>query len=107
MNQDEFMNQDELLDDDGYPTDTALEWITSFPVRDDGDDVKLLEFCKKLWHFPEYAYRDGRWFYLNTCGWSGNEKIIFSLQRNWLFWACHWYSSRRGGHHVFEVKNED
>ena len=43
--------------------------------------------------------------YISTAGWSGNESIIYAMQNNKsMLWNLTWVQSRRGGHHIFELK---
>lgn len=107
-----------LLDEDGYPTDFALERIRSWEYTEGWNE--LFEFIKPLW-----AYSDMEWwseehdvttiecgekvavenvFYISTVGWSGNESIIRALESNKLFWWDCWYQHRRGGHYIFRVR---
>lgn len=102
------------LDDDGvYPTDKALEDISNFSLK-----VKtgreFLDLIKPIWNYADAGYwhieteQKGDYmiyqYHLSTVGWSGNEDIIRALQKNVLFWHMYWYSSRRGGHYIFEFK---
>ena len=107
------MNQD-FLDEDGYPTDHALELIENWPFR---DARGCFEFVKDLWYSADYGWRETDepheiWpermvhrYYISTCGWSGNESIIRALEnnKNWI-WTLNWVQSRRGGHYIFELK---
>lgn len=43
---------------------------------------------------------------LSTGGWSDNEDMIQALQGNHLFWTLYWETSRRGGHHTFEIPHK-
>lgn len=96
-----------LLDEDGYPTDEALEVIERWPMF---RNKELFEFIKELWYMSEWGWReeniDGTTRYiLSTGGWSGNESLIHALEHNRNFaWSMTWHQSRRGGHYIFEVK---
>lgn len=98
------------LDDDGvYPTDESLEKIANYPLL--GNRGKqLLDEIKPIWNYADAGYwhveeTDTHFkYHLSTIGWSGNEDIIRALQKNVLFWHMHWYSSKRGGHYVFEFR---
>ena len=110
----------ELLDEDGYPTEQALDIIANWWIAPDGkfDYTKtfpeLMEFIKTLWYSPDYGWHEveepheiwpektvKRW-YISTGGWSGNESIIKAMQKaDWL-WSLNWVQSRRGGHYIFE-----
>ena len=99
------------LDDDGYPTDTALNTITDWSF--DRGWIPLMEFVKSLWWTPEFGWRQldinddnnhpVHQYTLVTGGWSGNESIILAMQKNYFFWATAWVQSRRGGHYIFEI----
>lgn len=95
------------LDSDGYPTDGALDKISKW---DYSDIPGLFKFIYDIWWMPEFGWRetthdDGTQQYsLSTGGWSGNESILRALKDNSMIWLITWYSSRRGGHHVFLVK---
>ena len=103
----------ELTDEDGYPTDAALEAIEKWHWA---DSKGWFEFIKSVWHYPswgwkendeELEFREGvvvTRFYLSTGGWSGNESIIRSMQSNEMMWHMNWVQSRRGGHYIFEMR---
>lgn len=98
----------DLLDDDGYPTDEALEIIKRWPMF---QYKELFEFIRGLWHLRDWGWREeaiegGIRYSISTAGWSGNEALIQALQHNRNFaWLMTWYQSRRGGHYIFEVKD--
>ncbi len=94
---------------EGYPTDETLEAIVDWQYR---DRLELFDFIMKAWNWPDmasiiatgnsntYGYR------FCTGGWSGNESLIYALERNRIMWALTWYSSKVGGEYVFHVKKE-
>lgn len=102
---------DEYLDEDGYPTQLALEKIANW--HDSPDE--LLEFTKNIWWMKSMLWHEKekphhwkqdkmlRVFSVSTGGWSGNEDIIRAMQKSDL-WSWIWYQSRRGGHYVFEIE---
>lgn len=105
----EYLEMD-LLDEDGYPTDAALNVIKLWSW----DDSKgWFEFIKSIWWMPDWGWHEkeeehdwdkGKFvyrYYVSTGGWSGNESIIRAMQENHLLWKLRWYSSKRGGHYVF------
>lgn len=109
----------EYLDEDGYPTEAALEKIEKWNYKDGW--TELLEFVRGLWSHsycwsmeknvttfdaPNYKIVVDV-YHISTAGWSGNEMIIGALQKNWMFWNFCWYQSTRGGHYIFHVKNEE
>ena len=97
------MNEPEF-DRDGYPTETTLEAISSWP-HDDFDG--LIEFVGEAWKYPEYWERipglNCTRIEASTGGWSGNESLISALHDNVMFWAMCWMSSKRGGHYIFKI----
>lgn len=107
---------DEALDDDGYPTEGALEYVRTFKPLTRADWHKLFEYLKPIWAYANVGYfsdsvevdattgRKRHEYRLSTAGWSGNEDVIAALQDNAFFWLDCWYSSQRGGHHVFRTE---
>lgn len=97
------MSDEEWQDEDGYPTDAALERIREWDL----DDYRgLIAFVSELWWMPSFGWRveDGE-LHLSTGGWSGNESLIDAMQANkHLFWTMLWVSSIRGGHYVFDLE---
>ena len=105
----------EYLDDDGYPTDHALDRIEYWPYN---DPKGWFEFIFSIWHFGAWGWKEKDephdWkentmvhrYYISTGGWSGNEDIIKAMQQNHVLWSVTWVQSRRGGHYIFEVKDE-
>ena len=91
---------DEMLDDDGYPTEEALKRIAEWPHTDWSG---LLEFTQPLWNYPDRWWTVGDVLHLSTGGWSGNEDIIRAMQKNRIFWSMCWLSSRRGGWYEFDL----
>ena len=107
---------EEHVDDDGYPTDAALELIEKWHWT---DCEGLFEFIKSVWHLSgwgwsevnaseleptddDYNAKGGTLLFVSTAGWSGNESIIRALQGNWMAWSLCWIQSRRGGHYIFK-----
>ena len=109
----ELLDKSDFLDDDGYPTDDALEIVKLWHW----DDARgWFKFIESLW-----AYRDWGWkekdephefdndkmvhrYYISTGGWSGNESIIDAMQQADFMWSLNWVQSRRGGHYIFELR---
>lgn len=116
--QDEFekfksnaMNED-MLDSDGYPTDILLELVEKWHFS----DIKgWFEFIKSFWWASGWGWKEKEEphdykkdtlvyrYYISTGGWSGNESIIRSMQKNYILWNFAWVQSRRGGHYIFET----
>jgi len=98
------------MDNDGYPDESELKKIENWNAFKRADYLDLMGFVKSIWWAPDWGFRqNGARFELHTGGWSGNESIIFALERNIMFWMLYWESSKRGGHYVFEPmrNNED
>lgn len=103
----------EYLDDDGYPTEEALNRIKKWPWQDGW--VELFEFINSIWWMADwgwrqtYGYNGNNESYIeyniSTGGWSGNESIIDALQENTMAWSFCWQQSRRGGHYIFTAKD--
>jgi hypothetical protein len=102
-----------FVDEDGYPTDRALEAIEKWHW----DDIPgWFKFIEGLWAYHDFGWNEKNephdWdkdkivhrYYISTAGWSGNESIIRAMQRNEMMWHLNWVQSRRGGHYIFELK---
>ncbi len=96
---------EELLDDDGYPTELALEVIRNWVHT---DPHGCFAFCRDLWRYPHYFLREIHPAHIqwrvSTGGWGGNEDIIKALRDNQRIWAITWQEIKRGGHYVFQHK---
>lgn len=115
----DIIEHNELLDDDGYPTEAALDAIELWHWSDAKGWFKFIE---GLWHLRSWGWTEhdelhewSDWnnqykgkmvhcYDISTAGWSGNESIIAAMQRNGMMWHLNWVQSRRGGHYVFELK---
>ena len=108
-----LQGNEELLDDDGYPTEIALEAIEKWHW----DDIPgWFKFIEGLWYMrswgwtevdePHEYYEDKivHRYKISTAGWSGNESIIHAMQNNEMMWWLNWVQSRRGGHYIFELR---
>lgn len=104
------------LDQDGYPTEGALNIIRTWNVVENQPFSELMDFIKSIWWQPDYGWYEKkephelwpekimkRW-YISTGGWSGNEDIVRAMQENDLLWTLNWVQSRRGGHYIFEER---
>jgi hypothetical protein len=107
--------EEEMLDEDGYPTEAALEIVRIWPF--DGDTREWFDFIKSaIWWYPDWGWHEGEQphdynadkkvyrYSIATGGWSGNESIIREMESNYMMWHLHWVQSRRGGHYIFELR---
>lgn len=93
------MSDEDMLDDDGYPTQALLDELKGWsPLGDFDAQMKRL---KSVWWGDGVFRRGGRWVFC-TSGWSGNEELISALQDNRMWWALCWYRSERGGRFEFK-----
>ena len=99
--------------DNRYPTDEELQKIEQW---DYSNFEELTLFIQSIWNWGEDYARLGPWkeddhktnyreFVLITGGWSGNEDILVALHNNKMFQMMCWYSSHRGGLHIYHIKN--
>lgn len=105
----------EHLDEDGYPTESALRLIQIWRAD---DSAGWFEFINSIWHLRSWGWHeevvDSEWdtekkvtkYHISTAGWSGNESIIRAMKKNWILWPTTWVQSRRGGHYIFERDND-
>lgn len=105
---------EDLLDDDGYPTDYALYLIEIWPWE---DTKGWFEFIKSIWWKADWGWDEGEEdsehyndkkvyrYHISTGGWSGNEDLIRAMEKNDFMWYIHWVQSRRGGHYIFEDRD--
>ena len=85
----------------GEPTEETLKAIAEWPAH---DPAGWLDFCAAAWN-ATYGRSNGDGhggLELITGGWSDNESIIGTMQKNWMLWSRCWLSSHRGGKYVFE-----
>jgi len=109
-----LLEEGDFLDDDGYPTDAALEIIEKWHWS---DIEGWFKFINSIWHLRSWGWHEGEedheWdkdkkvyrYDISTAGWSGNESIIRAMQENWMIWSITWVQSRRGGHYIFEGRD--
>lgn len=108
----ELMDE-EHFDGDGYPTEAALEIVRIWHW---GDARGWFEFIKSIWHMAPWGWRESEVdheyikdkkvyvYNISTGGWSGNESIIWAMQKTNMMWHLNWVQSRRGGHFIFELR---
>lgn len=115
----------EWLDDDGYPTNAALDKISAWPVE---DTRGCIEFMMSLWWMPDWGINriisidernvymlddDHEYVKLSTGGWSGNESLMSAFVEGTrpdgtfnvdaVLRAKSIVVRRRGGHYVLEL----
>lgn len=101
------------IDDDGYPTEAALEAVATLP------SPQVFEVMRRAWWMPTHGVRndlsaaeaemvgelEGTPWRFATGGWSGNEELIDSFQESWT-WRWTWRLTATGGLYIFEVPSE-
>lgn len=95
---------EDLIDGDGYPTDQALDRISTFT----GTAEEMAGYVQSLMHngaakvedFTDDFQRPGKRLTLVTGGWSGCESVIGALHET-MFHFMGWESSFRGGKHTY------
>lgn len=104
----------EVLDEDGYPTDHACLLVEKWHWD---DPIGWFKFIENIWHLHDWGWREEdvpheyrkdetvRQYKISTAGWSGNEDLIRSMQKNNMLWNTTWIQSKRGGHYIFEVED--
>ena len=108
----DLIEHNELLDEDGYPTDAALDVIRLWHWSDARGWFKFIE---GIWStYGRWTEKDmpRSWasskmdhvYDIATGGWSGNESIIRAMQDNGMMWTLNWYQSTRGGQYIFVLK---
>lgn len=109
----DLIEHNEMLDDDGYPTEAALDVIELWHWTDAKGWFKFIEglWMHRSWGWSEYdephEWENGKIVHrynISTAGWSGNESIIHAMNHNEMMWVLNWVQSQRGGHHIFELK---
>ena len=104
-----------------YPSDESLDKISKWDFK---DAKGCFEYMRSLWAYADIGYwqeemvdgdpylqvtyeKPRQRYFLYTAGWSGNEDIIMAFKQNTILWSITWVQSRRGGHYIFEVKNQN
>lgn len=97
-------SEDQILDDNGYPSDAELKRVEEWPWQDGFRPLMAYVFAR--WKYADIGYwqQEGDRFAISTGGWSGNEDLIQALEANQMFRSLCAYSWRRGGHYVYDVR---
>ena len=108
----------ELFDDEGYPSQEALDYINNWGFIEENGKLKfgewfgkaekyedLIDFLKQIWAYDGLIYED-KLLELHTFGWSGNEDLIPNLQ-NTTMWTFGFRAKRVGGHYYFNLGNTE
>jgi hypothetical protein len=107
-----------LHDQDGYPTQEALDYLQNwwlgyhgevwlqgeFSELNKNNITSLLKYMKRLWHFDDWGFivnEAEKKLELHTGGWSGNEEVL-SYFKNTAFAQFYWKMSKAGGHYYYE-----
>lgn len=89
------------FDAGGYPTYETEATIMDWPFEQGYHS--LMAYIARAWKYPDYFRNEGEYYRISTGGWSGNESLMWALEKNRVFWALCWESSTIGGHYVFTV----
>lgn len=114
----EWKYPEQLMDENGYPTTEALDYIKNWAIiwgrgTDEtktgiyfgqGKFDELIEYVSSIWTYDSINYEDGL-LEIHTVGWSGNEEIIEELRKTdlWILkFSCH----QAGGHYFFKLEDK-
>ena len=108
---DTLLAEGNFLDEDGYPTQAAHTIVELWPWE---DKKGWFIFINSLWYMKSWGWCESTQhdcdrgipiitYDISTAGWSGNEGLIRSMEKNESSWHMTWVQSRRGGHYIFEV----
>jgi hypothetical protein len=101
------VDDDELFDEDGYPSVYALALVRDWSWVDPSGWFDLV---LKLWNHRDLGFQkneEGTEVALHTLGWSGNEAIIRDMKRNEMLWSKCWQQASVGGHYLFQVERPE
>ena len=106
-----------LLDEYGYPTQEALDYIKNWSLIYGGEVPKmgkffttnqfddLIKYIQSIWYYDDaIKYEDGL-LEIHTLGWSGNESVIAEL-KNTILWLTKYKATRTGGHYYFRIDTQ-
>ena len=116
------MDYPDLFDDDGYPTDDALNRLEHWlPVQGETHTAinAALDYARALWsdygtvsedlqpaeRALLHAEATERFLRFATGGWSGNESVIAALNANCLLCTFTWRLNAAGGLHIYRYLN--
>ena len=109
-----------LHDDEGYPTQEALDYIKNwgyetidgeivfgeyFMVTAVTDYTALVAYLKSLWYYDDGIVEEDGMLEIHTFGWSGNEDIIHVL-KNTVLWTLKHRATQTGGHYYFRLNDK-
>lgn len=103
-------------DDDGYPTDELLEFISALEIPFSKKDViDLLDLVKDMWSYPERANQKvvSHWgepyrkYTFSTGGWSGNESLIDAVLEIDFFKSLYLKKWEAGGYYEFMIATDE
>jgi hypothetical protein len=113
----EYNYPNELHDEDGYPTQEALDYIKNWSIDSNNGEVKmgkhfgkanyneLIDYIKLIWTYKDAIEYENGLLEIHTYGWSGNEDIIHEL-KNTDMWDLKFRCRQTGGHFYFKVTDE-
>lgn len=91
-----------------YPTQAEIERLLGFV----GTPHEFVTYVNSIWHWDMISIQTGDDGYsethpylevrMVTGGWSGNEEIIGTIEKT-MFGFAFWWSSNRGGLHIYRV----
>jgi hypothetical protein len=106
------------LDEEGYPTKEALEYIHNWTIQfKDGEmllghyytdatkEAELIEYIQSIWYYNDAITVHENFTDIHTYGWSGNEAIIPYLEKTW-YWQKYFWIERTGGHYYFNTAED-
>jgi hypothetical protein len=97
---------DPSLDEEGYPTEEALNHLRYWDHEGQQlDGWPLIDFLKAGWWGGDFGYKErGKYVHISTGGWSGNEEAISVMEGNWMWWPMYFAVHRAGGHYTFDMR---
>jgi hypothetical protein len=109
-----------MLNQDGYPTNATLRRVEKWKIRNHVELLALFEYIRQNWWAADWGFhhteqevnltyanatcKKKHHFQLSTGGWSGNEDMVHSMRKNYVFWSMTWRVHKAGGHYDFEVE---